>query len=165
MGKVGTAEAVPVLAKLLADEKLHDYARDGLERIPDPAAGKALLDGLKSLKGKLRIGAIISLGDRREKAAVGALSKIATAQGKNVPVASAALNSLAQIASDEAGEAILRIFAEGHKESRVSAAHAALAAAQRMAKDGRKDAAAKLRKAAADAGVPAPVKKAKEKRS
>ena len=39
LGRLGSAKAVPVLAKLLADEHLHDYARDGLERIPDASAG------------------------------------------------------------------------------------------------------------------------------
>jgi hypothetical protein len=156
LGRVGTAKAVPVLARLLADENLHDYARDGLERIKDPTAGEALLGSLGSLKGEQRIGVMISLGDRREAAAVPALAKIARIQGKNKPVASAALTSLAQIATDEAGTEILRVLAEGFAESKPAAAHAALAAAQQMEKDGRKEAAGKLRKAAAAAGVPAP---------
>jgi HEAT repeat protein len=88
-----------VLAKLLADAKLHDYARDGLERIPDPAAGAALLEALKTLKADLRIGVIISLGDRREKAAVPALTAIAKGTGTD---AKAARSALAQIASAEA---------------------------------------------------------------
>jgi HEAT repeat protein len=99
LGRTGTAKAVPVLAKLLADAKLHDYARDGLERIPDPAAGAALLEALKTLKADLRIGVIISLGDRREKAAVPALTAIAKGTGTD---AKAARSALAQIASAEA---------------------------------------------------------------
>ena len=57
--------------------------------------------------------------------------------------------------SDEAGDTILAVLAEGTAEIKVLAAHAALAAAQRIEKDGRKEAVAKLRKAAAAAGVPA----------
>ena len=83
LGRVGTAKAVPVLAKLLADDKLSDYARDGLERIPAAAAGEALVEALKTLEGNLRVGVITSLGDRREVAAVPALAKIAKAEGKN----------------------------------------------------------------------------------
>jgi len=160
LGRVGTAKAVPVLAKLLADEKLHDYARDGLERIEDPAAGKALLDALKTLKSGLRVGVIISLGDRGEASAVPALAKIAKQNGKNKSAAGAALSSLAQIATDEAGKAILAVLAEGDAEAKASAAHAALAAAQHMERDSRKEAAGRLRAAVAKAAVPAHIKKA-----
>jgi hypothetical protein len=121
--------------------------------------GKALMEALKTLKGSLRVGVIISLGDRREVAAVPALAKIAKAEGKNQALASAALTSLAQIASDEAGEAILGVLAEGSAEAKISAARAALIAAEQMEKDDRKEAAGKLRKAAAGVGVPAPIKK------
>ena len=76
LGRVSTAKAVPVLAKLLADKQLHDYARDGLERIPDASAEKALVDALATLKGNQRIGIVITLGDRRAKTAVPALKKI-----------------------------------------------------------------------------------------
>ena len=155
LGRVGTAKAVPALAALLADEKLSDYARDGLERIADPAAGKALVDGLKDAKGNQRIGLIITLGDRREASAVPALSKIAN---KNNKASAAALTSLAQIANEDAGKAILTVLAKGSNEAKKSAAHAALLAAQRMEGAGQKDAAKKLRDAAAAAGVPAPAK-------
>ena len=157
LGRVGTAKAVPALAKLLADEKLHDYARDGLERIADSAAGKALLESLKTLKGNLRVGVIITLGDRREVAAVPALAKIAKA--KDAPAAEAALSSLAQIATDDAAKAILAGLAAADGETKVSAAHAALAAAARMDKTGRKEVAGKLRAAVAGTDVPAHLKK------
>lgn len=160
LGRMGTAKAVPVLASLLADEKLHDYARDGLERIEDPAAGRALLEALKTLKASQRVGVIISLGDRREEAAVPALEKIAKRKGESNHAAGAALSSLAQVATDKAGKAILAVLAAGNAESRVSAAHAALAAAKRMEKDGRKEAAGTLRKAVATADIPAHIKKA-----
>ena len=154
LGRVGTAKAVPALAALLADEKLDDYARDGLERIPDPAAGKALLEALKTAKGNQRIGLIMTLGDRREATAVPLLAKIASKDNKT---SAAALKSLAQIANKDASKAILTVLAEGSAEAKKSAAHAALLAAQRMEKAGQKEAAKKLRDAAAAAGVPAPV--------
>ncbi len=152
---VGDADAVPALAELLTDEELHDYARDALERIEDPAAGKALLAALKTLKGSLRVGVIISLGDRGEKAAVPALQKIAT--GKNKVAADAALSSLGSIATDSAVETILAVLKEGDAETRLAAAHAALVAAERIAADGRSPAA--IRKAIAAADVPAHVAK------
>ena len=39
---VGDEKAVPALAALLADESLSNYARYGLEAIPDPAVDNAL---------------------------------------------------------------------------------------------------------------------------
>ncbi len=158
LGNVGTDKAVPALAELLANEELHDYARDGLERIDAPAAGKALLAALKTLKGNLRVGVIITLGDRGEVTAVPALGKIA--KDVNKVAAAAALSSLAQIATNEAGEVILTVLAEGDEKTRVSAAHAALAAAQQMENDGRKLAAAKMRKAVSEASIPAHIREA-----
>jgi len=159
LGKIGTAKAVPALSKLLADERLNDYARDALERINDPAAGEALLDGLSWLKGSLRIGVIISLGDRGDAAAVPALAEIAKKKGEDENAAAAALNSLAQIANEDANKAILSVLADGDQVAKTAAGHAALAAAQRLEKAGKKERAAKLRSAAQAAGVPAPVKK------
>ncbi|MEM9479442.1 MAG: hypothetical protein AAGA58_07300 [Verrucomicrobiota bacterium] len=154
LGRVGTAKAVPALAKLLADEKLHDYARDGLERIPDPSAGKALLASWKDLKGDQRIGVIITLGDRREKQAVPRLAKIA--KGKNDIAASAAMASLAQIATKESVAAIVAAYAEAEGERRTAATNAIELAAQKLDQAGRGEEASKLRKTL-DAGATAAV--------
>ncbi|MEM0896681.1 MAG: HEAT repeat domain-containing protein [Verrucomicrobiota bacterium] len=145
LGRVGTAKAVPALAPLLADEQLHDYARDGLERIPDPAAGKALLASWKDLKHSQRIGVIISLGDRGEKRAVPRLAKIA--KGKNEPAAGAALTSLAQIATKESVEALLAAYAEGGDERQFAAKNAIDLAVQKLEQADRNDEATELRKA------------------
>ena len=45
---VGEPAAVPALARLLADDKLADYARSALEMIAAPAAGAALRQALHS---------------------------------------------------------------------------------------------------------------------
>ena len=42
---VATPDAVPLLAGLLGDEHLGQYARDGLERMPDAAAGADASEG------------------------------------------------------------------------------------------------------------------------
>ena len=158
LGRVGTAKAVPELAKLLSDERLNDYARDGLERIPHASAGKALVEALKTSKGSLRVGVVTSLGDRRELAAVPALAKIAQEEGKDDAAVSAALTSLGQIANDEAGKAIMGVLERGSAAAKISAARAALIAAEQMEKGGRKEEAGKLRSAAAAEGVPVPKK-------
>jgi HEAT repeat protein len=153
LGRTGTAKAVPVLAGLLADEQLHDYARDGLERIPDPSAGEALRAALESLKGNLLVGVVITLGDRRDGTAVPELAKLAG--GDDPALAGAALASLAQIATGDAAAAILEVHeSSSNAGTKLSAAHAALAAAGRMAEGGQKETAAKLRTAAA-ASLPA----------
>src|SRR5688572_11498225 len=70
----GTDKAVPELARLLTDEKLASWARIALEAIPGPAADEALRQALDSLEGRLLIGAINSIGVRRDAKAVEVLT-------------------------------------------------------------------------------------------
>lgn len=160
LGRVGTAKSVPVLASLLSDLNLHDYARDGLERINDPTAGAALLDSLTTLKSSQRIGAIISLGDRGDHNAVPALTKIAQSEAETTGAVNAALTSLAQIATADATKTIFAALTTGKGKSKITAAKAALLAAQRLEKKGDKKTAARLREAVSTAGLPAHIKKA-----
>lgn len=154
----GTAKSVPVLANLLADKELHDYARNALELIPDPSAGAALLASVDKLEGSLRTGVAITLGDRREKAAVPALQKMAG--DAKCPAGEAALTSLALIATDEAAGALVTVLKNGPAERKLAAAHAALRAAERIKKEGRSCAA--LLDAVNAAEVPPCLKKAAE---
>ena len=55
--RVGTRQAVPVLAPLLADEKLSYWARYALEPIADPSVDTALRKALGKLKGPLTVSA------------------------------------------------------------------------------------------------------------
>ncbi len=73
---VGDESAVPALAGLLGDAKLAHYARTALEPLPSPAADRALRDALASLEGGLLVGAINSIGWRRDPAALGALAEL-----------------------------------------------------------------------------------------
>jgi HEAT repeat protein len=77
LAAIGTADSVSALAKLLADDKLSDFARYALENIPSPTAGAALLEALPTLKGRLLAGVVNSLAVRQEKAALGALMDLA----------------------------------------------------------------------------------------
>jgi len=147
LGRVGTAKAVPVLAALLSDKQLHDYARDGLERIPDAAAGQALVDALSELKGKHRAGVVISLGDRGDASAVAALAGLAKA-GTPPHLAAAALTSLAQIGDEQALGTVLSALDSGDKAQKAAAAQAVLAAAMAL-----EEKAARLRKKVANADV------------
>jgi len=100
LARVGTKAAVAPLAALLGDEKLAHMARYGLETIPDPAADAALRAALGQLKGRLLVGAVQSVGVRRDAAAVEALtSLLGDSDGE---VASAAAGALGMIGTPSA---------------------------------------------------------------
>jgi HEAT repeat protein len=70
LARIGTRQAVPVLAPLLVDEKLSHMARFALEPIADPAVDEALRGALGKVKGTLLVGMISSLGVRKDAAVV-----------------------------------------------------------------------------------------------
>ena len=74
---VASADAVPALAALLADEKLGHYARDVLEQMAHVDADTALLSALPRLTGDAQLGVINSLGLRRTVRAVDSLIALA----------------------------------------------------------------------------------------
>lgn len=65
----GSADAVPDLAKLLGNERLHSWARTGLEAIPGTEADAALRAAAATLSGKLLVGTINSIGVRKDAGA------------------------------------------------------------------------------------------------
>ncbi len=75
LARVGTKQAVPALAPLLADETLSHMARFALEPITDPSVDAALREALGKLKGRLLIGVIGSLGVRKDTEAIEPLAK------------------------------------------------------------------------------------------
>jgi HEAT repeat protein len=78
LARVGTKLAVPVLAPLLADEKLSHMAQYALEPIPDPSVDAALRDALGKLKGRPLVGVIGCLGARKDATAIKPLAKYLT---------------------------------------------------------------------------------------
>src|SRR5512138_1610120 len=64
LAHLGTKNAVPSLAPLLADEQLGHMARYALETIPDPSVDAALREALGKVKGRLLAGVIGSIGVR-----------------------------------------------------------------------------------------------------
>ncbi|MGC8668501.1 MAG: HEAT repeat domain-containing protein [Chthonomonadales bacterium] len=101
---VGTARSVPVLARMLADPKLADMARYGLERNPDPSAGAALRSALSHATGTMRVGLINSLGDRRDTASTPMLARLC--HDRDGRVAEAAIAALGKIATPAAYAAL-----------------------------------------------------------
>ncbi|NQT50942.1 HEAT repeat domain-containing protein [bacterium] len=126
---IGTQRAVPALAALLGDEKLSGYARFGLEPIADPSVDDALRSAMGRLKGGPLAGVINSIGARRDPKAVPALAKLALSDGEGAMEAVAALG---RIATNEAVETLRRVLTSGPASKRPAAAHACLAAAERL---------------------------------
>lgn len=137
---LGTADAVPALAALLADEKLGQYVRDVLESMPDPLAGAALREALDRLDGKALVGVVSSLGARRDPQAVEALTRLAESPAS--PVAKAALMALGKIGTREAARALQHMLKSTAPELRNAAGEGSLLIAGAHLDQGRREAAA-----------------------
>lgn len=104
LAHAGDRAAVPVLAAMLADEKLSHMARYALAPIPDPAVDKVLCESLEKLQGRLLAGVIETLGARRYSGAVEPLTGLLRHQEPQV--ACAAAGALGRIATLPAGKAL-----------------------------------------------------------
>jgi HEAT repeat protein len=92
---VGGPEAVPTLAKLLADPQLSHYARIALEPMPGQAATDVLRAGLDTAQGRLLVGVVNSVGLRRDTRAIPRLMQLR--QSSDPEVAAAADVALARV--------------------------------------------------------------------
>jgi HEAT repeat protein len=101
---IGTKNSVEPLAELLGDEKLSHMARYGLEPNPDPAVDEALRAALDKLKGRPLVGAIGSIGVRRDVKAVEPLSKLL--RNTDSAVVQAAARALGLIGTAAAAKAL-----------------------------------------------------------
>lgn len=149
---VGTAEAVPVLGGLLGDEKLGQYARDGLEQLGDAAARAALRDALGRLQGRALIGVIGTLATLREEAAVASLGRLA--DGSADDVAAAALVALGRIGAADTGARLERFLRHASPARRAAAAEGILIHADRQRAAGQTAAARDLYSKVQHADVP-----------
>ncbi len=155
---VGGPDAVPALAELLGDNQLASYARTALEVIEDPSAGESLRAALPKLEGRLLAGVVTSIGVRGDEAALPALQALATDSKSGV--AESALTALARIGSEDALATVVQTLQGGSEALRVAAAHATLAAAERMANEGKDQAAQKLLKSVRTADLPEHIRQA-----
>lgn len=150
----GTKEAVPELAKLLADPQLASWSRLALEAIPDPAADEALRKAAENLKGHLLIGTINSIGVRRDAKAVDQLS--ACLKDENVEVAAAAAVALGHIADSAATKALRESLARSPVAVRSAVAEGCILCAERLMADGKAGQAAEIYDEVRKAEVPKP---------
>lgn len=135
---VGDESSVPALSALLPDDKLSNYARQGLEAIPSSAADAALRDALDRLDGNLLIGVINSLGNRRCAEAEGALKILLSHD--NVAVAEAAARALGFIGSPAAAEILQHALGKSSTARRPALAKASLICGQRLVQQDREGA-------------------------
>ena len=122
---IGTTEAVPVLAGLLGDENLAHYARFGLEPIPDPSVDDALRAAMATLKGRLLVGVINSVGSRRDAKALDNQTKLVG--DADLDVAAAAAAAIGRIGTSAAARALQQTLSSGPRPLRPAAAEACLA--------------------------------------
>jgi len=148
---VGTKDAVPALAALLADEHLNVYARCGLEGIADPAADAALRDAAEKLQGRPLVGVLGSIGQRRDAQAVELLGKLL--ESDDVAVGAAAACALGEIGTSECAALLTPALAKD-SPIQADAAQACLVCAQRLAAAGAKPEAVALCKTLGKAELP-----------
>jgi len=125
----GSDKAVAELGKLLADEQLASWARIALEAIPGLASDEALRKGVDSLKGNLLVGAINSIGVRRDVSAAKALA--GKLGDQDVAVASAAAVALGHIGNADAAKSLQSALASTSGSIRSAVAEGLVLCAER----------------------------------
>jgi HEAT repeat protein len=136
----GSKQAVPELAKLLADEELSSWSRIALEAIPGPEADEALRKALDAVYGRQLVGTINSIGVRRDAAAVEPLAR--RLKDQDVEVAAAAAVALGKIGNAAATQALRQSLAGTSGGVRSAVAEGCILCAERLvAQDKHADAA------------------------
>ncbi len=102
----GTAQAVPPLAALLADDDLWQGALDALETMPCAEAGAALRAALFTTGGKAKAALAHALGERRDARAVPDLIKLLA--DRDALVAAASARALGRIGGQDALAALMQ---------------------------------------------------------
>lgn len=149
---VGTKDAIPALAALLADEKLSHMARYGLEPMPDPAAGQALRDATGKVKGKLLVGVLNSIGNRRDAKALPLLTGLLA--DADVSVAAAAAAALGRIGDEASAKALETALPKAPADAKAAFGDACVRCVEELTAAGHGDAAAALADATRKAGLP-----------
>ncbi len=106
---IGSDASVPVLQAMILDPGTADMAMYALEKIPGPAADRALLQALSKTEGGTKTAVIAALGDRRCPEAVPALSPLLKPDN---PMAGAAALALGEIATEPAAVALVAAYSE-----------------------------------------------------
>ena len=155
---IGTGQSVAALANMLTDEETSDMARYALERIPGTAVNEALRGALRKAKGKPKIGIINSLGQRRDRRAVRALSRLVGNSDKTVATAAAA--ALGQIADSRATEALAAAKDKATGKLQMVVLDSYLRCADQLVADGKKADALAIYRGLQKPDMPKPIRTA-----
>jgi len=127
---VGSAAAVPALSRLLASAETADMARYALERIPGAEADTALIGMLSKTSGRVRVGIVNTLGQRRNPASVQPLSGLIS--GEDAQAALAAAAALGRIGDGLAAQALSNARAKASGALRLEIERAYLRCGEEM---------------------------------
>ncbi|HUW19667.1 MAG TPA: family 16 glycoside hydrolase [Sedimentisphaerales bacterium] len=160
---IGTDECVGALASMLTEKATSeiepaDMARYALERIPGPAADKALRDALDKTGGKVKVGIINSLGGRGDSSAAGQLGGLVSDADKEI--AAAAISALGKIGGREAARVLGRAGATAGTGLNAVWADACLACADKFLADGDRSWAIRVYRRMYGPGMASPVRAA-----
>ncbi len=140
LGKMGSAACVAPLAGLLADGDLAEAAWFGLARIPAPAAASAMAAGLEQAKKPVRRHLLAALGTAGDERVLPVLRKYSSsADGE---LAAVAIRALGRLGTGAALAALREIRADEDRGGVVAAA--LLSCAERVARNGSREAAAEV---------------------
>ncbi len=139
---VGTAHCVPQLEALLTDPGLSHIARYTLGRIADPAADAALLRALGKTSGKIQVGILNTLGNRRCASAVPDMVKLL--QANDPLLAGAAAAALGNFGNADAVQALEAVRPNATVEVGERIDDALLACADQLLAKGQEAAAARI---------------------
>ena len=155
---VGTTQSVKALAALLPAEETSHIARYALERIPGEKAAKAMRDALPKVSSKLKPGIIGSLGVRRDKKSILAISKLLG--DSDIQVAKVAAQSLGLIGTSAAAKKLSEFAKKASANMKMPVADARLVCAEQLLADGKKSEAVALYKEVKGDDQPSHVKAA-----
>jgi HEAT repeat protein len=141
---IGTVQSVRALAALLLVEKTSHIARYALERIPDEEAAQAMRDALPKVGSRLKAGIVGSLGARRDKKSIKAISKLLG--DSDIQVAKAAAQSLGLIGTSAAAEELSKFAKKASPDMKMPVADACMVCAEQLLADGKKSGAVALYK-------------------
>ena len=146
---IGSAAAVPTLARMLDSQETVEMARYALERIPGPASLEVLRNSLSKAPEKARPGIVNTLGLRRDTEAVPAIAKLVDSSNRDL--SNSAIYALGKIASPQA----LSTLATLRKKGSLDAMEASLIAADHLAASGQRPQALTIYRELAASGTPA----------
>jgi hypothetical protein len=127
---LGSELSLPALAALLDRPALATAARNALEASPYPLASQVLRDRLPQLTGLAQVGAIQSLGVRRDPASVPALATLLAAPAPEI--SRAAVTALGEIATPSAAKALREFQPRAPGALHPALADACLVCAERL---------------------------------